>query len=84
MRTRSRGQRVRDLLLSTDPRRRTLVSMALLALALMVSSACVMLMIAAADSAVDAAAVQWWAAISVGGLAVMTAFIRSEIGRAHV
>lgn len=77
MRTRSRRQRVRDLFLSTDPRRRTLVAMALLALALMVSSACVMLMIAAADSLVNAVAVQWWAAISVGGLVVMTAFIRS-------
>lgn len=73
----SRWRRVRDLALSTDPRRRTMVAMSLLALALMASSACVMLMIAAASSQVNAVAVQWWAAMSVGGLVVMTAFIRS-------
>ena len=36
-----------------------------------------MLMVATASSAVNAVAVQWWAAISVGGMVVMTAFIRS-------
>ena len=77
MRTPSRRRRLRDVVLSTDPRRRTLVSMALLALALMSSSAGVMLLVSMANSAVNAAAVQWWAAISVGGLVVMTAFIRS-------
>ena len=77
MHTPSRWQRVRDVVLSSNPRRRTLVCMALLALVLMACSAGVMLMIAAASSEVDAVAVQWWAAISVGGLMVMTAFIRS-------
>nr|WP_296014974.1 diguanylate cyclase [uncultured Acidovorax sp.] len=77
MHTPSRWQRVRDVVLSSNPRRRTLVGMALLALVLMACSAGVMLMIAAASSEVDAVAVQWWAAISVGGLMVMTAFIRS-------
>lgn len=77
MHTPSRWQLVRDVVLSSNPRRRTLVGMALLALVLMACSAGVMLMIAAASSEVDAVAVQWWAAISVGGLMVMTAFIRS-------
>ena len=73
----SSWQRVRDVVLSTDPQRRTLVAMALLALLLMACSAGVMLMIAMASSGVDKDAVQWWSAISVGGLAVMTAFVRS-------
>ena len=77
MRKFSRWQRLKDVVLSTDPRRRTLVGMALLALALMMSSAGVMLLVASAGSAVNAVAVEWWAAISVGGLLVMTAFIRS-------
>ncbi|MNV21077.1 putative diguanylate cyclase YdaM [compost metagenome] len=77
MRTSSRWQRLRDVILSTDPKRRTLVSMALLALVLMTSSAGVMLLVAHSSSAVNATAVQWWAAMSVGGLVVMTAFIRS-------
>jgi len=77
LRKSSRWQHVRDLVLSTDPRRRTLVGMALLALVLMAASAGVMLMVALAGGALNAAAVQWWAAISVGGLAVMTAFVRS-------
>lgn len=77
MRKSSRWQRLRDVILSTDPKRRTLVSMALLALVLMTSSAGVMLLVAHSSSAVNATAVQWWAALSVGGLVVMTAFIRS-------
>ena len=77
MRTPSRWQRLRDLILSTDPRRRTLVSMALLALVLMTSSAGVMLLVAHSSDSVNATAVQWWAAISVGGLLVMTVFVRS-------
>ena len=77
MRPTSRWRRVRDVVLSTDPRRRLLVSMSLLALLLMASSAGVMLLVAAYSSSVNAVAVQWWAAMSVGGLAVMTAFIRS-------
>ena len=77
MRTSSRWQRLRDLILSTDPRRRTLVSMALLALLLMTSSAGVMLLVAYSSDSVNATAVQWWAAMSVGGLLVMTVFVRS-------
>ncbi|PJI95480.1 diguanylate cyclase (GGDEF)-like protein [Acidovorax sp. 69] len=77
MRHPSRWQRLRDVILSTEPRRRTLVSMALLALLLMTGSAGVMLLVAHANVAVNATAVQWWAAMSVGGLVVMTAFIRS-------
>ena len=65
------------MILSTDPRRRTLVGMALLALTLMAGSAGVMLLVAHSSTTVDQTAVQWWAALSVGGLVVMTAFIRS-------
>lgn len=77
MRPPARWQRLKDVILSTDPRRRTLVGMALLALTLMASSAGVMLLVAHSSTAVDKTAVQWWAALSVGGLVVMTAFIRS-------
>ena len=77
MRPPARWQRLKDVILSTDPRRRTLVGMALLALTLMVGSAGVMLLVAHSSTSVDQTAVQWWAALSVGGLAVMTAFIRS-------
>ena len=77
MRTPSCWQRIRDVVLSKDRRRRTLVAMALLALVLMTSSAGVMLMVAAQGISVNAVAVQWWAGISVGGLVVMSAFIRS-------
>jgi diguanylate cyclase len=77
LRNPSRWQRLKDLIFSTDPKRRTLVSMALLALVLMTSSASVMLLVAHSSDAVNATAVQWWAAMSVGGLLVMTAFIRS-------
>lgn len=77
MRNSSRWQRLKNVILSTDPKRRTLMGMALLALVLMTSSAGVMLLVAHSSSAVNATAVQWWAAMSVGGLVVMTAFIRS-------
>ena len=77
MRASSRWHCLRDVILSTDPRRRMLVSMALLALVLMAASAGVMLLVAQASESVSPTAVRWWAAISVGGLAVMTAFIRS-------
>ena len=77
MRPPARWQRLKDVILSTDPRRRTLVGMALLALTLMAGSAGVMLLVAHSSTSVDQTAVQWWAALSVGGLAVMTAFIRS-------
>jgi diguanylate cyclase (GGDEF)-like protein len=73
----ARWQRLKDVILSTDPRRRTLVGMALLALTLMAGSAGVMLLVAHSSTTVDQTAVQWWAALSVGGLVVMTAFIRS-------
>ena len=68
---------LRDVILSAHPQRRTLTAMALLALGLMVSSACVMLLVAHASDAIHRTAVLWWATISVGGLVVMTAFIRS-------
>jgi diguanylate cyclase (GGDEF)-like protein len=77
LRTPSRWLRLRDLIFSTEPRRRTLMGMALLALLLMVSSSGVMLLVAHASDSVNTTAVQWWAAISTGGLVVMTAFIRS-------
>ncbi len=77
MRPPARWQRLKDVILSTDPRRRTLVGMALLALTLMAGSAGVMLLVAHSSTTVDQTAVQWWAALSVGGLVVMTAFIRS-------
>ena len=77
MRPPARWQRLKDVILSTDPRRRTLVGMALLALTLMAGSAGVMLLVAHSSTTVDQNAVQWWAALSVGGLVVMTAFIRS-------
>ena len=77
MRPPARWQRLKDVILSTDPRRRTLVGMALLALTLMAASAAVMLLVAHSSTTVDQTALQWWAALSVGGLAVMTAFIRS-------
>ncbi len=77
MRAPSRWKRLRDVVLSTDPRRRTLMSVALLALVLMGASSGVMLLVAAASDSANASAVRWWAAISVGGLAVMTGFIRS-------
>ena len=77
MRPPARWQRLKDVILSTDPRRRTLVGMALLALTLMAASAAVMLLVAHSSTTVDQTALQWWAALSVGGLLVMTAFIRS-------
>ena len=77
MRPPARWQRLKDVILSTDPRRRTLVGMALLALTLMAGSAGVMLLVAHSSTTVDQTALQWWAALSVGGLVVMTAFIRS-------
>ena len=77
MRPPVRWQRLKDVILSTDPRRRTLVGMALLALTLMAASAAVMLLVAHSSTTVDQTALQWWAALSVGGLVVMTAFIRS-------
>ncbi len=70
-------QRITNAALSTDPRRRTLVSMALLALLLMASSAGVMLLLAEATQTMNVTAVRWWAAMSVCGLLVMTAFVRS-------
>ena len=70
-------QRLGDVVLSTEPRRRALVRMVLLSLVLMTASAAVMLMVANASKAINIVAVQWWAAMSVGGLVVMTATIRS-------
>ena len=72
-----RWHRLRDVILSPDPRRRTFVTMALLALVLMAGSAGVMLLVAHASTVVNATAVRWWAVLSVGGLALMTASIRA-------
>ncbi len=77
MRNSPRWQRLKDVILSTDPRRRTLVGMALLALVLMACSAGVMLLVAHSSAALNKDAIQWWAVLSVGGLAAMTLFIRS-------
>ncbi len=68
-------QRLVDLLLSTDPARRSRTAMTLLALVLMVSGAGVMLLIAYAGVA-DLRAVQWWVALSVGGVAAMAMLVR--------
>lgn len=77
MRNSSPWQRFTDIVLSAQPKRRVLVGMALLALTLMTSSAAVMVLVAQASNSISQVAVHWWAAISVGGLVVMTAFIRS-------
>lgn len=66
-----------DILLSTDPKRRTRVTMALLALVLMVSSAAVILYLEHAGVIESRGIAPWWAAASVGGLAVMALLIRS-------
>ena len=77
MRPTSRWRRLRDVILSPDPRRRTFMGMSLLALALMVAGALVMLLVAGTTETVSTTAVRWWAAVSVAGLAAMTALIRS-------
>lgn len=70
-------QRLGDFVFSTEPRRRALVRIVLLSLVLMTASAAVMLMAARASDTINMVAVQWWAAMSVGGLVVMAAIIRS-------
>ncbi|MBB6557904.1 diguanylate cyclase (GGDEF)-like protein [Acidovorax soli] len=77
MHTPTHWQRLVGSVLPTDRRRRTIGSMALLALVLMAGSAGVMLMLADAGMTAHKEAVQWWAAISVGGLVVMTVMIFS-------
>jgi diguanylate cyclase (GGDEF)-like protein len=67
--------------LSSDRRQRTIGSMALLALLLMAGSAGVMLILAHAGKTLHEEAVQWWAALSVGGLMVMTALVLSGWSR---
>ena len=64
-------------LLSRDPYRRVRVGMALLALLLMSSSALVMLFLHHPSANHHLDAVRWWAALSVGGLAVITLLIRT-------
>ena len=64
-------------LLSRDPYRRVRVGMALLALLLMSSSALVMLLLHHPSANHHLDAVRWWAALSVGGLAVITLLIRT-------
>lgn len=69
-------RRIGDLLLSTDPSRRTMMAMALLAAVLMVSSAAVILYLEHSGVIRSNGVAPWWAAISVGGLVVMTGLIR--------
>ena len=69
--------RFRDVIFSTNAQRRTLVAMSLLSVTLMTCSAAVMLMVAHASQSLYTEAIQWWAAMSVGGLLVMGAAIRS-------
>jgi diguanylate cyclase (GGDEF)-like protein len=65
-----------DWLLSTDPARRIRTSMASLGLGLMTASAAVMLYVAHAGAA-PMRYVQWWAVISVGGVALLWALVRT-------
>jgi diguanylate cyclase (GGDEF)-like protein len=69
-------QRLLDWLLSSHQPRRMRTSMALLALLLMVASALVMLLVAKAGVA-PLRYVRWWAVISVGGVTLLCALIRS-------
>ena len=70
-------RRLFPCLLSRDPYRRVRVGMALLALLLMSSSALVMLLLQHPSANHHLDAVRWWAALSVGGLAVITLLIRT-------
>ena len=74
-------QRIGDWLFSTDPGLRVRSSMAMLAVLLMVCSAGVMLWIGHAGYGAMAAMV-WWSAISIGGLVVVAALIRTNVTRA--
>ena len=71
------GRRALNLLLSTDHPRRMLVTMALLSMTLMVSSAAVILYLEHAGVIDTGGVAAWWALASVGGLLAMTALIRS-------
>ena len=68
---------LRDVIFSTNPRRRNLVGMSLLSVTLMVSSAAVMVMMAHASQSMYTEAVHWWAAVSSAGLLMIGAAIRS-------
>lgn len=70
-------RRLFPCILSRDPYRRVRVGMALLALLLMSSSALVMLFLHHPSANDHLDAVRWWAALSVGGLAVITLLIRT-------
>ncbi len=70
-------RRLFPCILSRDPYRRVRVGMALLALLLMSSSALVMLFLHHPSANHHLDAVRWWAALSVGGLAVITLLIRT-------
>lgn len=70
-------RRLFPCILSRDPYRRVRVGMALLALLLMSSSALVMLLLHHPSANHHLDAVRWWAALSVGGLAVITLLIRT-------
>ena len=65
-------------LFSADPRRRVRSSMALLAVLLMLFSACILLWLAYSGVA-PLVPVLWWSLCAVGGLAFMAALVRSGI-----
>lgn len=73
--------RLKDMVLSTQPQRRSMMALAVLALVLMIGSSGVMLLLAYFSPGVNGRLVAVWAALSVGGLAVMTALIRSGATR---
>lgn len=75
MHSRPRWQRTLDIVLSTDPKLRQRTGMSLLALVLMASSAMVMLLVGHAGVA-PLRWVQWWAVVSIAGLALMLVLIR--------
>ena len=69
-------RRFSDLLLSSDPNRRTMIAMALLAIVLMAGSAGVVLFLEHSGVIRSYGVAPWWAALSLGGLVVMTGLIR--------
>jgi diguanylate cyclase (GGDEF)-like protein len=71
-------RRILDVALSTDPQRRVPMSMALLALLIMASSAGVLLLLAEANETMNVTSVRWWAGLSVAGLLVLTLLVRFD------
>ena len=71
-------RRILDVALSTDPQRRVLMSMSLLALLIMASSAGVLLLLAEATETMNVTSVRWWAGLSVAGLLVLSLLVRFD------